>query len=125
VEITFTAKTRKTLHVRSMPQTRWPIVTTSISGIAPEIWEAFKMRADEASITDREAMEAAINALAEAVRAGKNVNWPHTKHAPLHSIRTHESVKAKLKTLVKQTGLKQSVVVLAAMKLWMEDNKSL
>jgi|tagenome__1003787_1003787.scaffolds.fasta_scaffold20730610_2 hypothetical protein len=106
-----------------MPQTRWPIVTTSISGISREVWDSFKIRADEANITDREAMEAAIRALAEAVRAGKEVNWPHTKHAPLHSIRTHESVKTELKILVKQTGLKQSVVVLAAMKLWMENRE--
>jgi hypothetical protein len=117
--LVFAAKARETSRVRAMPQTRWPIVATSISGIAPEIWQAFKARADERGMTDRKAMEAAILELAEAVHAGEDLAWPHTRKAPLHTLRTHEAVKARLRELVDETGLKQSVVVLAAIRRWM------
>ena len=105
--------------MRPTPRSRWPIVATSIPGIAPETWQAFKARADERGMADREAMEAAILELAGAVRAGGDVAWPHSRKAPLHTLRTHEAVKARLREIVDETGLKQSVVVLAALRRWM------
>jgi len=94
--------------VRPTPRSRWPIVATSIPGIAPETWQAFKARADARGMTDREAMEAAILELAEAVRAGEDHAWPHPRKAPLHTFRTHGAVKARLRELVDEAGLKKA-----------------
>jgi hypothetical protein len=42
------------------PQARWPLITTSVSGILPETWQAFKKQAESQGFTYRDAMETAI-----------------------------------------------------------------
>jgi hypothetical protein len=109
----------------SMTQRRWPIITTSISGIPPEMWEAFKTCAAGRDKTFREALEDAISRLEVAVTLGSPVIWPHIKKkdkdAPAsHPVQMHDDVRQVMRGLVERTGYKQNIVVLAAMQRWME-----
>jgi len=69
-------------------------------------------------------MEAAIQALAVSVKSGEDIPWPPTKRGKVEVIRTHETIHNELKALVKETGYRQNVVVLAAMQRWLNSNKS-
>jgi hypothetical protein len=84
------------------------------------MWEVFKKRAEARGVTFREAMEAAIRNLADAVKLEAPVIWPHTKTGKSHPIQMHFEVRDVMHGLVEQTGYKQNIVVLAAMQRWME-----
>lgn len=106
-----------------MPQTRWPVVTTSASGVTSELWDAFKARADELNMTDREAMEEAIRDVVAAARAGEPVEWPHPMGPLTRAIRIHEEVLNEARALRKDLGYKLNVVLLAAMTRWMKKER--
>ena len=101
-----------------MPQSRWPIITTSISGIGTEIWKQFKATADARGVSDREAAEEAICELAGSVERGEAVVWEPVKAGPPHSVRAHEAVWAEVQAMVGKTGYRQNVVILTAFKRW-------
>jgi hypothetical protein len=106
-----------------MPQARWPVVTTSASGVTSELWDAFKARADELNMTDREAMEEAIRDVVAAARAGEAVDWPHPTGPLTRPIRIHEEVLNEARALRKELGYKLNVVMLAAMKRWIKKER--
>lgn len=122
-----------------MPQRRWPIITTSISGIPPEVWTQFKSKADERGVSFRLAMEEAIRNLAKQVGDGGRQKWDipttnfyfamdksnfagmfrlHTTTAKGHPVQMHHEVRDVLHQIVKTTGYKQNIVVLNAMVWW-------
>jgi plastocyanin len=103
-----------------MPQSRWPIITTSISGIPKDVWDRFKKTADGRGVTDREAAEAAIGELAAAVKVGERIEWQPAKSAPPHSLRAHEDMWAEVAALTESTGFRQNVVIMTAMLRWLE-----
>jgi hypothetical protein len=127
------------LYRTAMPQRRWPIITTSISGIAPEVWTQFKSKADERGLTFRLAMEEAIRNLAKKVAEGERQTWEipgtdlylavdksnlagmfrlHTTTAKSHPIQMHYEVRDILQDVVKTTGYKKNIVILNAMAWW-------
>jgi hypothetical protein len=107
---------------RMSPQARWPLITTSVSGILPETWQEFKRQADSQGFTYREAMEAAIRDIAAASRSGENIVWPHPKSARSRPVQLHHEVQELLHQLMSELGLKQNVIVLGAMMRWLERN---
>jgi hypothetical protein len=104
------------------PQARWPLITTSVSGILPETWQAFKKQAESQGFTYREAMETAIRDIAEASRSGEVIVWPHPKPAKSRAVQIHHEVQELLHQLMKELGLKQNVIVLEAMARWLKKN---
>ncbi len=101
-----------------MVHDRWPIVSTSVSGIAAEDWDAFKDRAKRDKIKQREALEDAVTDLAAAARRGDYIDWQPPKVAPSRSVKMHNDVQAEINNLVGEFGYKQNVVVATAMHRW-------
>lgn len=106
--------------VRTMPQNRWPVITTSISGIGKDVWNRFKNTADTRGITDREAAEEAIRDLSAAVEKGDKIEWQPAKTGSPHSVRAHEEVWSEIQALTEKTGFRQNVLILTAITRWME-----
>jgi hypothetical protein len=101
------------------PQSRWPTVATSVSGIAPALWKAFHARASARNLTNREALEEAIRELSVAHASGRDIEWPHTTGGKAQTVEMHDSIYQELKALCKKTKLRQNVVLLTAIKRWM------
>lgn len=101
-----------------LPQARWPIIGTSVSGIAAETWEAFHKKAENTGLTYREAMEAAIADLAAAVRSGEKINWPHATGGPKKPLQIHYEAHGEVKVITALTKMRQNVVFLAAIERW-------
>jgi hypothetical protein len=104
-----------------MSTNRWPVITTSVSGIDREIWTQFKRQAGCRGMTHREAAEDAINRLSASHAAREPIEWQPVRGALSHSIRTHEAVWRKVLDMVDASGYRQNVVVLTALKRWMGD----
>ena len=100
------------------PQARWPIIGTSVSGIAAKTWEAFHKKAEDAGLTYREAMEAANTDLAAAVRSGEKINWPHATGGPKKPLQIHYETHGEVKAIMALTKMRQNVVFLAAIERW-------
>jgi hypothetical protein len=103
------------------PQSRWPTIATSISGIDPAVWTAFHARAIGKNMTNREAIEEAVRDFSLAHAAGVDLEWPHTTGGKAQSVEMHDSIYRELKALCKKTKLRQNVVILASIKRWMEN----
>src|SRR5690242_4200663 len=121
---------------------RWPLVMTSVSGIAPEIWVRFKEEAARRGLTLRLAIEQAIRDFAERMKTGGNqeINDPpvdyyfdfqpsyasglfrlHTSGSKTHPLEMHYEVLDLLREIARTSGYKQNVVVLNAMMWWTMD----
>jgi hypothetical protein len=100
------------------PQARWPVIGTSVSGIAAETWEAFHMKAEKDGLTYRKAMEAAITDLAAAVRSGEKIEWPHATGGPKKPLQIHYQAHGEVKVIMALTKMRQNVVFLAAIERW-------
>ena len=107
-----------------MPQNRWPIITTSVSGIRPEIWDRFKTAAEERGLTHREAAEEAIRDLAAAFAADGVDRWEPTSRSKAHSVRAHTDRWDEIHAIVGKTGFHQSVVIQTAMKRWLDKHQA-
>jgi len=126
----------------NMPQEqrRWPIITTSISGVRPEIWAKFKSDADRRGLTFRLALEEAIRQLSEKIkeRSGQQIDVPNTDFyigfeqsniaglfrartttAKPHPVQMHHEVRDILGEIAQATGYKRNIVILNAMMWWM------
>ena len=69
------------LHRGLMPRKKGPpYITTSVSGITAEDWDAFKARADREQISYRESLSHAVNDLVEVLRQA--VADPAVGHGP-------------------------------------------
>lgn len=101
-----------------MVHDRWPIISTSVSGVAAEDWDAFKARAKRDKIKQRDALETAVSDLAAAARRGDHVEWQPAKVAPSRSVKMHNDVQTEINNLVGEFGYKQNVVVATAMHRW-------
>jgi hypothetical protein len=97
------------------PQVRWPHISTSVSGIAAEDWDAFKARAKVDGIKYRDALEQAIADLAVAARRGDEIDWQPVKVAPSRAVRMHDDTRNEINALVEEFQYKQNVVVATAM----------
>jgi hypothetical protein len=118
------AKKRGTILVSLMPQNRWPIITTSVSGIRPEIWDQFKTAADARGLTHREAAEEAIRDLAVAFGNDGVDKWEPTSRSKAHSVRAHTDRWDEIHAIVEKTGFHQSVVIQTAMKRWLDKDQA-
>ena len=107
------------LNRDTMPQLRWPNITTSVSGIAAEDWDAFKARAKREKLPYKEALEQAIRDLADAARRGEDVDWQPVKVAPSRPVKMHDDIRNLINELVEEFSYKQNVVVATAMNRWM------
>ena len=107
------------LNRDTMPQLRWPNITTSVSGIAAEDWDAFKARAKREKLPYKDALEQAIRDLADAARRGEDVDWQPVKVAPSRPVKMHDDIRNLINELVEEFSYKQNVVVATAMHRWM------
>lgn len=95
-----------------------PYVTTSVSGITAEDWDAFKARADREQIPYREAIARAVDDLAKAVRRGDPVEWKAIKVAPSRPVRMGEDLREEVRSLAAEFGYRQNVILATAMHAW-------
>ncbi|GEO42165.1 hypothetical protein SAE02_63130 [Skermanella aerolata] len=95
-----------------------PYVTTSVSGITAEDWDAFKARADREQISYRESLSRAVNDLATAVRRGDAVDWKAIKVAPSRPVRIGEDLREEVRSLAAEFGYRQNVILATAMHAW-------
>lgn len=114
-------KRGKMSFVSFMAKNRWPIITTSVSGIDREMWGEFKRTAERRGLTHREAAESAINQLSADVAAKTPVDWIPVRGALSHSIRAHEAVWRKVLDLARTSGYRQNIIILTALKRWMDN----
>lgn len=97
---------------------RWPIISTSVSGIAAEDWDDFKSRAKRDKIALRTALEEAVIDLAAAARRGDKIEWQAVKVAPSRSVKMHNDIQTLINELVDEFSYKQNVLVATAMYRW-------
>src|SRR5690349_6170802 len=98
-----------------MPQPRWPIITSSISGISDTVWVEFQKRADDLRITYRDALEEAVRDLDAAVTRGDSVVWSAVKVGRSRAIRMHAKILEIIRNIGAEHDYRQNVVVLTAM----------
>ncbi len=106
-------------RVTMTPQARWPTISTSVSGIPPDVWDRFYAAADRKGVTGREAMEEAILDLSSDLDVGATIVWPQPTQGKRRSIEVHDSIRSTLRTIMTTTLLRQNVIVLAAMQRWL------
>jgi hypothetical protein len=109
---------RVALKRTTMPQLRWPYISSSVSGIAPDNWNAFKARVDRDKIKQQDAIAQAIKDLAEAVRRGDAIEWQPSKTARSRAIRMHDDTRKLIAQLVDELDYKQNIVVGTALHMW-------
>jgi hypothetical protein len=102
----------------TMPQLRWPYISTSVAGIAPEDWTTFKARVERDKIKQQDAIEQAIKDLAEAVRRGDTIEWQPSKTARSRAVRMHDDTHKLINQLVDELDYKQNIVVGTALHRW-------
>jgi hypothetical protein len=95
-----------------------PYVTTSISGITPEDWDAFKERARQEGITYRAALYAAFADLTEAIEREEKIDWKAIKVAPSRPIKVDCDLRDEVRVLGKKLGYRQNVILATAMHRW-------
>src|SRR4051794_15375481 len=92
-------------------QKRWPDISTSVSGIAPEDWEVFKTAASAHKGGMKAALEQSIADLATAVRSGETIDWHPVKIASTRAIRIHADTGTLINELTAETGYRQNVII--------------
>jgi hypothetical protein len=95
-----------------------PYITTSVSGITAEDWDAFKARADREQISYRESLSRAVNDLVTAVRRGDTIDWKAVKVAPSRPVRIGEDLREEVRSLAAEFGYRQNVILAMAMHAW-------
>jgi hypothetical protein len=100
------------------PQKGPPYVTTSVSGITSEDWDAFKARADQENIKYIEAIARAVNDLATSVRRGDAIDWKAIKVAPSRPVRIGVDLREEVRALADRFGYRQNVILATAMHRW-------
>jgi S1-C subfamily serine protease len=100
-------------------QKRWPDITTSVSGITAEDWNAFRAKADRDKIKYKAALEQAISDLAVAARRGDAIAWQPAKIAPSRPIRIHDDIRKLINALNHEFGFQQNVIVATAIHRWL------
>ena len=68
-------------HGTAMPQDRWPIITTSVSGISAEDWTLFKKTAKLRNFKYQQAMERALAELIADIRSKRDITWEPSRPA--------------------------------------------
>lgn len=106
------------LNGNVMPQVRYPNISTSVSGIANEDWEAFTSRARQDNVKYQDAITLAIKDLAVAARRGDRIEWKAAKNAPSRPLRMHDDTRILINELVKEFSYKQNIIVGTAMHMW-------
>ena len=106
------------LNGNVMPQVRYPNISTSVSGIANEDWEAFTGRARQDNIKYQDAITLAIKDLAVAARRGDRIEWKAAKNAPSRAVRMHDDTRILINELVEEFSYKQNIIVGTAMHMW-------
>jgi hypothetical protein len=101
-----------------MPKKSLPYVTTSISGIAPGDWDAFRRRADQENKKFRDALSLAVTDLVTAVRRGDSIDWKAIKVAPSRPVRMGVAIREDVRTLGEEFGYRQNVILATAMHRW-------
>ena len=107
------------MNAKDIMQKRWPDISSSVSGIVAEDWEAFKSTASARKVKMKTALEQSISDLATAMRAGEAIDWQPSKVAPTRAIRIHVDTRTLINELSAQTGYHQNVIVASAMKRWL------
>jgi hypothetical protein len=101
-----------------MPQDRWPIVTTSVSGIPEEVWHAFRRAAETKGLSYQDAIDQAVRSLEAEVRSGRAIAWKPPRTAPSQPIKMHSDVRDLIWSLADRYDFKQNVVVMTAITDW-------
>ena len=103
-----------------MPQQRWPIETTSVSGIPSEEWDRFKTRARLDKMKYRQALEMAIEGLADSIRKGDEIDWLPPRLAPSRPVKIHNDALNTVRGLSGQLSFKQNVIIGTAIHRWIK-----
>src|SRR4051794_28406510 len=67
------------LHFATMIHSRWPDISTSISGVPETLSDAAKSLAEQRGVTLKELYTEAIEALLADLERGEEVIWPATR----------------------------------------------
>lgn len=105
----------------AMPQDRWPIITTSVSGISAEDWNLFKKVAKQRHLKYQQAMERALAELVADIRSNRDITWEPSRPAKSRPIKIHEDTINEVRKLVDQVGYRQNVIILTAMLRWINN----
>ena len=107
-----------------MTQDRWPIVTTSVSGVSKDDWDLFKKTAKRRKLNYRQAMERSIAELIADVRSSRDISWEPSRPAKSRPIKIHVDTIEEVRKLADQVGYRQNVIILTAMLRWVSNPKS-
>jgi hypothetical protein len=107
-----------------MPQDRWPIITTSVSGISADDWNLFKRTAKLRHFKYQQAMEHAIAELIADLRSKRDIIWEPSRPAKSRPIKIHSDTIDEVRKLVDQVGYRQNVIILTAMVRWINNPRS-
>ena len=108
----------------AMPQDRWPIITTSVSGISADDWNLFKKAAKQRNFKYQQAMERALAELIADIRSKREITWEPSRPAKSKPIKIHADTIEEVRKLVDQVGYRQNVIILTAMLRWVDNPKS-
>jgi hypothetical protein len=107
-----------------MPQDRWPIITTSVSGISADDWTLFKKTAKQRNFKYQQAMEHALAELVADIRSNRDITWEPSRPAKSRPIKIHADTIDEVRKLVDQIGYRQNVIILTAMLRWINNPQS-
>jgi hypothetical protein len=107
-----------------MPQDRWPIITTSVSGISADDWSLFKQTAKQRNFKYQQAMERAVAELVADIRSNRDIVWEPSRPARSRPIKIHSDTIDEVRKLVDKVGYRQNVIILTAMLRWINNTKS-
>src|SRR5688500_17408575 len=110
----------------AMPQDRWPIITTSVSGISADDWSLFKRTAKQRNFKYQQAMERALAELIADIRSNREITWEPSRPARSRPIKIHADTIEEVRKLVNdpKVGYRQNVIILTAMLRWINNPQS-
>jgi hypothetical protein len=107
-----------------MPQDRWPIITTSVSGISADDWTLFKQTAKKRNLKYQQAMEHALAQLISDIRLKHHITWEPSRPAKSKPIKIHSDTINAVRELAEKFDYRQNVIILTAMRRWINNPKS-
>jgi uncharacterized protein (DUF4415 family) len=112
------------LWFATMIHSRWPDISTSISGVPESLTDAAKRLAEERGATLKELYTAAIKALLADLEKGEEVVWPATRPGvgQPYAIRIDNDVLERMRTACDAHHTRRTNFFLAAVSRYLAEN---